>query len=106
MLPNPFQGLPRPSTSLHRFSLSDIDFLELPTSVEAAEQTTDCHSTDGLIAAVAPGWRWSGADPDANRSARLHSYRVAMALRPHQGLVELAHCWSDLSVHLHPVVVQ
>jgi len=38
-------------------------------------QRTDCHSTDGLVASSARGAP-SDADPDANRSAGLHSYRV------------------------------
>ncbi len=88
--PNPLQGLPPPSTSLHWFSLFDVEFLDLPTNAEAAEKRTDCPSTDGLVAAVAPGWRSSAAGPDANRSAGLRSCRVAVSLRPRQGLVELA----------------
>jgi hypothetical protein len=38
------------------------------------------------------------ADPDANRSAGLHSVRVDIDESSHQGLVELARCRSDLSL--------
>ena len=42
-------------------------------------------------------WR---ADPDTNRSAGLHCVRVDLEHSSHQGLVELARCRSDLSLHL------
>lgn len=51
---NHLQGIPLQSTRLHWLYLLNLDFLELPTSAEVAEQRTDCHATDGLVAVVAP----------------------------------------------------
>ena len=47
-------------------------------------QRTDCHSTDGLVAPSVVAL--CGADPDANRSAGLHSYRVVTAHRVPPGV--------------------
>ena len=63
--------------------------------VEERERGTDCFSRDGLVARGVWPWR---ADPDANRSARLHSNLVVLDDSSHQGLVELARCRSDLSL--------
>ena len=61
---------------------------------EERERGTDCFSRDGLVARGVLAWR---ADPDANRSAGLHSNLVVLDDSSHQGLVELARCRSDLS---------
>ena len=105
--PNPYRDFSRRQLVRIGFFPSMQVTLELPTNAEVTEQRTDGHSTDGLVAAFAPAGGAMAADPNTNRSARLHSCRVAVALRPlHQGLVEFARRRSDLSVHFHRVVVQ
>jgi hypothetical protein len=67
----------------------------------------DREQTATLQSALLCGTVEVPTDPDANRSAGLHSYHVDLGLRLcHEGLVELARRRSDLSVHLQDVVVQ